>query len=172
MINKIFKIITCSAILIFFLSCSKPIPQRPIYKGEKWVDSNKIKRLNFNEVMAHQADLDVENTVRKLGEFKRLTNGTWIKSNSNLIDHPTNPDGEIVHLDIRVYNLDYKLLTTYNIQTEIGKSDLPIAISDITKMLQHNEEQILVVPWYAGYGVSGNKEIEPFQNIIIELKRL
>lgn len=167
---SLFFVVVC---VFLGMSCTKFQPQQPLYKGQVRVDSAKIRQINFNEDMAKQADVEIRHFVKNSTDrYTRLNCGAWLKDiEPDSLATPVTTE-ENIKVQMRISTLKRDPITRYEKTCRLDKNDLPIAVNEVLATMLRGVEMELVVPWYAGFGVSGNEKIEPYENIIIKVKIL
>lgn len=165
--------IACAFLLI---SCGGGTgPQRPsqwLGKALK-VDTAELNLMQFNQRMAAEADAELMQYVREQDESYALYHSSaWvhIMENGDLAREPYNY-GQTCTLHLRTYTLNKKksLLADVYQSFKIGESQLPYAVVEVVRELHPGAKANIIAPWYAAYGMQGNAQVPPYQNVIIEL---
>lgn len=166
-----FLILILSIFTVFVHSSCQQKPQQVRHLGqEQEVDSSIIAKLQLNTHLAKLADEECIKIINNdsTSEYTIDDFGFWytkiVTSNEDTIQ-----EGEHILLHIRINDLNGNLISDTKIHTQLGASDLPIAISRSLKIMRMGEQLRIIAPWYTAYGVEGTKIIKPYSNLSIIL---
>lgn len=141
-------------------------PQQPSHRSGEAdnVDSSLIMLMNLNSHMMEEADRQL--LLYSKG-FALRESGCWTRG-LKVNDAPFATD-ERVTLHLSIYSLDGTLLEDITETVKVGQIDRMEALSEIVPELTDGDSITLLVPWYLGYGTTGNEHVAPYTNLQIEL---
>lgn len=165
--------ITFLLALVALTACRPTAPQRPSYRSGQGaatnqVDSALLGMLELNDRMREEADhqlaqIATEGMVREDGGF-------WIQGLHDIDEGLA--DGTEITLHTLIYDLDSTLLRDDKCNFHVGQEHLIPAIVEVLPMAHIGDSLTLLVPWYAGYGVTGTNGIPGYTNLRIEMNIL
>ncbi len=160
-----------SYILIFLFilaSCGKPRPQLPANKNNS-VDSTEINLRKVNEMLAQKEDSVVQAIIRKQPlPFKKATVGIWYyKEKETSRQLLTKSESSTV--SYTVSTLNGETLESKKINIHFGKKEIPVGLEEGLKEMREGEKMRLIVPWYLGYGMTGNDNIPAYTSLMYEI---
>lgn len=161
--------------VLLFAACGGKGPQRP----SRWIgreaepDSTVLNLLELNRRMATAADQELLSYVRSHeGNYALYNGGVWVRTieqgNEELKPYGF---GHRCRLHLRVYMLNEQrtLLSDVDQTFKLGEAYLPLAVTDVVREKHPGARVEMLVPWYSAYGLRGNENIPPYQNVIIDL---
>lgn len=157
-------------ICLVLSACQPTVPQRPSYRSglghtTTQVDSAMLGMIELNERMREEADDAL--TRMASPRMTREESGYWIQG---LHDIETGiQDGEKVTIHWQVYTLDTVLLQDVVEPIEVGQWNTLPALTQSLPMLHRGDSVQLLVPWYLGYGVTGNENVPGYTNLLVKL---
>lgn len=171
------RFISFCALLISLLlmACNPTAPQRPSQRrngSAPQADSASLALLGLNERLAATADSQLRILAQALPEEYALYDAnTWITILDRGDENEPIPQPEQEWtIRMRLYSLDQELLLDTEQTYTIGKKELPEGIESNIGILHRGGKARCLVPWYAAYGVTGTKQVEPYENIIIDIE--
>ena len=162
-------IIGIAALLL--TGCGQVDPQRPTQRksAAPAVDSTQLALMELNQRLTVAADDQLTQIAQQEGQFVLYERGTWVKTVQWGTGEKVN-SGEPCSVHMRIFSLDGKLYYDAEQTALVGKYELPAAIDENIPEWNHGAQLILLVPWYAAYGIKGTEQIPPYENIRIELE--
>lgn len=161
--------------LLTLVACGGKGPQRP----SRWLgrspepDSAMMNLMELNRQMATAADQELLRYVQSQDRPYALYNGgVWVCTLDNGdLDLQPHRFGQYCVLHIRVYTFDNKrqLLSDECGTYKVGESPLPLALVDVVRDKCPGAHVEMLMPWYSAFGVRGNENIPPYQNLLIDL---
>jgi len=165
----IFRLIIALLLSVAFNSCSKQSPQLPSNKGLN-VDQKANSMLILNKDLAVKEDSAVRVFALKSGNFKKHEIGFWyliVKSEKRKVIR----DSISCKFQYKLKSLSGKEFESGEKQILFGKKQVITGIEEGLKLLKPGETEILIIPWYLGYGMKGNGSvIAPYTSLICEIK--
>lgn len=159
-------------IIVFLAGClvacgNQTGPQRPTYHSgdtTQRVDSALLIMMQLNEKMSEEADRQL---LKHADGYALWENGCWTKG----WKEPATPlqEGEKVQLHMLVYSLDSTLLEDITQTITIGRNDNMEMLDEFLPQLERGSQLSVLVPWYMGYGTTGNEHVAPYINLRVEL---
>jgi len=148
-------------------ACSKTAPQRPTFKGQETVDTTAMQLLLMHQIMAEKADDIV--AKKATSEYVLMDENYWVKGLASADHLPGLQEGEYVDLVLSIYDLQDHLLSIHQANVRIGQVDEMQAVVDLLPKLHRSMQVTLLVPWYLGFGSTGNTQVPPYENLKVEL---
>jgi len=160
--QKLFPILC----LLCLMSCGKTQPQRPSYHNGTLhrEDSALVHLVQINEKMAEEADRQI---LHYANGYAQWESGIWTKGWTT--PHSPLQEEEKVMLSMQIYDMDSTLLEDIHESAVVGKYDRMEGLSTMLQELERGQHISLLVPWYIGYGSTGNEHVAPYTNLRIEL---
>ncbi len=155
----------------FVLSACQPTaPQRPSYRSgagyaTTQVDSALLGMIQLNERMREEADEALTRTASP--QMTREESGYWIQGLHDIETGLQNGEHATIHW--QVYTLDSVLLQDVKESIQVGQWNTLPALTQALPMLHRGDSVLLLVPWYLGYGVTGNQNVPGYANLAIRL---
>ena len=157
--------------IMLLAACSQTAPQRPSQRKSDAPkpDSAQLALLALNRQLTESADDRLAAVAREdTLPFALYECGTWAAVVAPGEGETVMPK-ELCELHIRTYSLSGMLYTDSRQTARIGAQELPAAIEENITEWRHGAQVVLLAPWYAAYGIKGNGNIPPYENIRIEL---
>lgn len=162
--------------MLLLVACGKNSgPQRPSrWLGKTlWVDTTELNLMQLNQRLATEADAELMQYVQQQEESYALyRSSAWVHIiETGNIDREPYTYGQMCLLHMRIYAVNKKkmLLSDVYQSFKVDPSQLPGAVVDVVRELHPGAQARIIAPWYAAYGMKGNAQIPPYQNVIIEL---
>lgn len=154
------------------IGCHKTAPQRPTRLGEVKVDSTLLKMVALNERLANEADRVIIQWVKEQeSEWAQLECGAWrekYRAEDVLWKEGTPTKGEKIRVTMIVRTLDGRMIENMEQTVTIGREEnIPEAVLEI--LTEGFRQARLVCPWYSGLGAQGDKHVNGYENIVIEV---
>lgn len=151
-------------------ACQPTPPQIPSYRSSTGrthssVDSALLGMLELNDRLRDEADRQL--ALLATADMAQEEEGYWIKGKHD-IDTGLK-DQERITLCMSIYDLDSTLLDDIEQDFVVGNTTTLPAISSALPMLHVGDSVTLLVPWYLGYGVTGNTHVPGYTNVRIEM---
>jgi FKBP-type peptidyl-prolyl cis-trans isomerase len=153
-----------------FISCKKQAPQLPSNKNLV-ADSSSVSLLTINQDLAHKEDSLLEKRVISSGKaFKKSEIGFWYKidqsGNGSKIKGKTS-----CSLSYRLILLNGKLIENKTTTIKFGKKQSTVGLEEGIKLLQQGDSATFIIPWYLGYGMTGNETtIPPYTSLVYHVR--
>jgi FKBP-type peptidyl-prolyl cis-trans isomerase len=153
------------ALVVSVLSACKTDPQPVKHLGMDDVDAQAMAQMLFNKEMTNAADKECLHYVEKDSLKYALDDfGVWY-TKTQQTEGDSLQKGQMVTLQMSVYELNDTLVADMKEQMQVGSNDLPLAIYRSLQMMRAGEQMVVVAPWYAAYGVEGTSLIKPYTNL-------
>lgn len=151
-------------------ACQPTPPQIPSYRSstgraQSSVDSALLGMLELNDRLREEADHQL--ALLATADMAQEEEGYWIKGKHD-IDTGLK-DQERITLCMSIYDLDSTLLDHIEQDFVVGNTTTLPAVSSALPMLHVGDSVTLLVPWYLGYGVTGNTRVPGYTNLRIEM---
>ena len=154
--------------------CGRQTPQIPSQRKREAPKPDTVQTglLELNQQLAKSADEQVRFAVQKEAlQYMLCEAGTWMTIIDGGDEKSVTPhDNESWIIRMRVSDLAGQLLADTEQSYLIGKHELPMAVDKNIRMLHHRSKARLLAPWYSSYGITGTKEVPPYENVIIEIE--
>lgn len=159
------RIVIYICLLLLLVACGgKTKPQQPTYHNgwNRPGDSAVIQLVAINEKMANEADRQL---AQHSAGYALWENGSWVSG----WKEPEQPmrENERVRLQLQIYDMDDTLLEDILETVTVGQYDRMQALADILPEAQRGAKFSMLVPWYLGYGATGNEHVAPYTNLRI-----
>lgn len=159
--------------VLILAACTRQGPQIPSrwLGSEPEVDTAQLAIMEFNQRMASEADAELLRYVQQQPESYALYRpSAWVHiySAGDEAQQPLQP-GKDYTLHIRTYTLDQRLLTDVSQTCKLTVGELPYAVVEVLRELYPGAKARLIVPWYNAYGMHGNQQVPPYENVIIDI---
>lgn len=162
-------IVLCFCLLMS--SCVKQAPQLPSNKGVE-ADSSAVSLLKINSNLTAKEDSIIKKVAESKSSFKKNELGFWYKIDKHETGKAINDSVECKY----TYNLkllNNKIIESGTNQIVIGQKKIVTGLEEGLKLMHKGESATFIIPWYLGYGMTGNKPlIPPYTSIIYEVKIL
>lgn len=157
---------------VLLIGCSKTAPQRPTRLGESKVDSTLLQMITMNERMADEADHRIVQWVKEQSsEWTQLECGAWQEKSSSkggLWNGNAPEQGAHIRVRMIVRTLDGRMIEDIERTVTIGREEgIPEAV--LETLTEGFREARLVCPWYSGFGAQGDKRVNGYENVVIEV---
>ena len=175
MTGKTLVHIIIAVMAVLLMACHRTAPQRPSQRlngSAPEADSASLAILTLNQKLAMSADDQLLNLMQAQEEqYALYESNTWM----TILDRgdetePTPQLNEEWTIRMKIYTLEKELLVDTEQSYTIGKEELPEGVENKLGYLHRYGKARLLVPWYSAYGVTGTKEVEPYENLIIEIE--
>ena len=165
MIRQILILLFASCLLF---SCQRTKPQAPIFKNRQ-PDTTAVKMVLLNQRLAQEADNELTNFIKHSDTAYTLSeHGFWYQFLERT-DGDMPAEGDEVKVSYQIRSLQGRILEDVSQRLHVGKAETIAAIDDMLSLMHNGERVRMLVPWYRAYGMQGNGQVEPYQNIIIDL---
>ena len=164
--------IVIGLVVCLLAGCGGKSPQIPSRRlGSKpQADSSTLALMEMNYRLAVAADEELMQIAQAQEEPYALYEGSaWVRITDKGDEERPVKNGEMCSLRIRTYTLGGRLLTDVEQDWKIGVFDLPLAIDRNISSWNHGGHVRMYAPWYSAYGMKGNEDVPPYENVIIEL---
>lgn len=160
----------CIAVMMGVLclvGCGKQQPQNPTYHSGHTPtreDSALIQLMEINTRMVEEADRQI---CQYAEGYTRRDIGAWTKGlpwNDRTLSEESR-----VRLNLRVYQLDSTLLEDITETVTVGQISRMEALADVVPEMNIGDTIEMLVPWYVGYGSTGNEHVAPYTNLRLKL---
>lgn len=151
------------ALCLLFAGCGRIQPQRPIRHntGGTEADSTLIGLISLNQRLSEEADAEL--TRHADNTYVLEDNGCWIKGLHDIDDGFT--EGTRVTVNIVLHNMGDTLLLNLSETAVIGKYQPFPAMADLLQQMHPKDTVRMLIPWYMGFGTTGNQYIPPYTNL-------
>lgn len=165
-------VIAALVFVALLIGCSKTAPQRPTRLGEEKVDSTLLKMVAMNERLANEADRVIIQWVKEQeSEWAQLECGAWREKNraeDALWKEGKPTEGEKIRIQMIIRTLDGRMIEDIKQTITIGREEgIPEAVLEI--LTEGYRQARLACPWYSGFGAQGDKRVNGYENIVIDI---
>lgn len=169
--NKLSISIPCLLFCLFIVSCKKQAPQLPSNKGME-INNTNASLMKINQKLASKEDIIIKKFAEKKGSFKKNEIGFWYVLYRSGIG-PILKDSSSCNFKYKLMLLNGKTLEEKTIQLVIGKKQIVTGLEEGLKIMHRGDSASFIIPWYLGYGMTGNKPlVPPYTSIIYKVKLL
>lgn len=162
----------CCALLLS--ACAPQAPQQPSRRTREApkVDSAQLALMELNQQLTFTANEQLaELAMAQEDAYALYEAGVWMHiTDAGDPDSPFPQPGEERVVVMRTYDLGGTLRMDTEGTYRIGKHELPEGVDRNIGELHNGGKARMLVPWYSAYGIKGNSEIEPYENVIIEIE--
>lgn len=157
-------------LVLLITGCHRTAPQRPTRLGEQRADSTVIRLIALNEQLSEQADRAILAWINQQDqEWTQLECGAWIRKPIDSTLPPKEGEERTIHLQIS--SLDGELIYDCQRTVLIGREEgIPSAVAEALQEGLIRQQGQMVCPWYVGYGPHGNGQVNPYENILINIQ--
>lgn len=141
----------------------------PSNKGNKETES-ATNLLLINQKLAAKEDSILQLYAQKDTAYKKNDLGFWYKINQKA-NGAKIKDKDKCRFTYQMLLLNGKVIEKADKQIVIGQKQIVVGLEEGIKQMHKGESATLIIPWYLGYGMNGNKPlVPPYTSVIYQIK--